>query len=85
MARRRCEAHCGLDQHVRLVQAGVELCPPGLKICLNVLIVISIPSPHKGLPAQCSQCRVHPLPNGTEVLVLLVPKPEHSKGQPLKP
>lgn len=67
-----------LDEDVRLVQAGIELCPPGVKVCLNVLIIIAIAPPHQGLGAQGTQSLVHALAHGTKVLILLVAQPKDS-------
>ena len=77
-------AHRRLDKHFGLIQASVQLCPPGLKVCLNILIIISIAPPDQGLCSQSTQYLMHPLANGAEVFILLVAQPKDSIGQALR-
>ena len=71
-------AHRRLDKHFGFIQASVQLCPPRLKVCLNILIIISIAPPDQGLCSQSTQCLVDPLANGAEMFVLLVAQPKDS-------
>ena len=78
------DAHRRLDKHFALIQASVQLCPPGLKVCLDVLVIISVAPPDQGLCSHSAQSLVHPLADGAEVFVLLVTQPKDSIGQGLR-
>ena len=62
----------GLQDDIRLVQRCIQLLPPLVKVCFNVLIVISVSPINHWIGPQRDHGLVYPLAHSAEMFILLI-------------